>query len=88
MSHHGDLNSYSQEDPVRALSWRFTPISFGARRQGCLLLRLRRAVSGVLDHGLATPSLVHQVTEADVWHINADEPSVIDYNTEFKAPQT
>ncbi len=24
------------------------------------------------------------MTEADVWHINADEPSVIDYNTEFK----
>ena len=29
-------------------------------------------------------SLVAQVTGVTEWHINADEPSVIDYNTEFK----
>ena len=41
-------------------------------------------LSGYLDHGLATPSLGRQLTGAAEWHINADEPSVIDYNTEFK----
>ena len=25
-----------------------------------------------------------QVTDASTWHINADEPSVLDYNTEYK----
>jgi hypothetical protein len=41
-------------------------------------------LSGYLDHGLATPSADAQVLDATEWHINADEPSVIDYNTEFK----
>lgn len=25
-----------------------------------------------------------QVTDASIWHINADEPSVLDYNTNYK----
>ena len=41
-------------------------------------------LSGYLDHGLATSSLAGQMAGAAEWHINADEPSVIDYNTEFK----
>ena len=43
---------------------------------------------GYLDHALASSTLVSQVTGAAEWHINADEPSVLDYNTDFKpAPQ-
>jgi hypothetical protein len=41
-------------------------------------------LSGELDHALATPSLAAQVGGITVWHINADEPPVLDYNTEFK----
>ena len=41
-------------------------------------------LSGYLDHGLATSSADGQLVGAAEWHINADEPSVIDYNTEFK----
>ncbi len=40
--------------------------------------------AGYLDHALATSSLSRQVTGVTIWHINADEPSVLDYNTEFK----
>ena len=79
----GDLNSYAREDPILALLdgglvdlldlYEENAYSFVFDGQ-----------SGVLDHGLATGSLLHQVTEAEVWHVNADEPSVIDYNTEFK----
>jgi len=29
---------------------------------------------------------VGQVTGASIWHINADEPSVLDYNTECQSP--
>jgi hypothetical protein len=32
-----------------------------------------------LDHAFATPSLSSQVTGAASWHINADEPTVLDY---------
>jgi predicted extracellular nuclease len=37
-----------------------------------------------LDHGYASSTLKTQVSGVNVWHINADEPTVIDYNTEFK----
>ena len=40
--------------------------------------------AGRLDHALASPSLSTKIAKALEWHINADEPSVIDYNTEFK----
>jgi hypothetical protein len=42
--------------------------------------------SGYLDHGLATASLAAQVTGTVDWHINPDEPTVLDYNVEFKTP--
>jgi Ca2+-binding RTX toxin-like protein len=32
---------------------------------------------------LVTPALASQVTGAAEWHINTDEPRVLDYNTEF-----
>ncbi len=40
--------------------------------------------SGYLDHALANASLARQVRGAVEWHINADEPRVLDYNVEFK----
>jgi uncharacterized protein len=40
--------------------------------------------SGYLDHALASPSLVSQISGVTEWHINADEPTVLDYNTNFK----
>ena len=42
--------------------------------------------SGYLDHALANASLARQVRGAVEWHINADEPRVLDYNVEFKTP--
>jgi PKD domain len=42
--------------------------------------------SGYLDHALASPSLSGQVAGVTEWHINADEPVALDYNTEFKTP--
>jgi hypothetical protein len=42
-------------------------------------------MSGYLDHGLASPTLAAQVTGAAEWHINADEPPVLDYNDDFKS---
>src|SRR5690606_11224866 len=42
---------------------------------------------GYLDHALASPSLVEQVSGAASYHINADEPNVLDYNTNFKSDE-
>jgi predicted extracellular nuclease len=40
--------------------------------------------AGYLDHALANTSLLAQITGAADWHINSDEPDVIDYDTSFK----
>lgn len=41
--------------------------------------------SGYLDHALATSSLAGQVSGVTEWHINCDEPVILEYNTEFKS---
>nr|MDQ3805471.1 ExeM/NucH family extracellular endonuclease [Acidobacteriota bacterium] len=79
----GDLNAYGKEDPITTLvngglvdtiaGHIANPYSF-----------VFDGLAGYLDHALATPSLATQVAGVTEWHINTDEPSVIDYNTEFK----
>jgi uncharacterized protein len=80
----GDFNSYLEEDPVKTLE---------ARGFESLLKRLPVAErftyvfggeTGALDHAYGSASLGAQVTGINPWHINADEPPVIDYNTENK----
>ncbi|MDR0988649.1 MAG: hypothetical protein LBM06_04200 [Prevotellaceae bacterium] len=78
----GDLNAYSQEDPVRLLT-----------RSGALVNQLQRYAPneysyayysnnsyavGYLDHSLTTASLDTQVLRAVPFRINADEPSRLD----------
>lgn len=82
----GDLNSYAKEDPIDAL--------VGAGYRNLIAERLGAdAYSyafdgqwGYLDHALASTTLAGQVAGVGDWHVNADEPSVLDYNTEFKSP--
>ena len=40
---------------------------------------------GYLDHAMANPDMLAQVSSVAEWHINADEPNVLDYNTDFKS---
>lgn len=42
--------------------------------------------SGELDHALVGRDLLRRVTGAAIWHINADEARILDYNTEFNPP--
>lgn len=77
----GDLNSYAMEDPITTL-----------QNEGYHLLDDDYSYSfdgqwGSLDHALASQSLNDQVTGTTTWHINADEPVALDYNTEYKTPE-
>ncbi|MET7462849.1 ExeM/NucH family extracellular endonuclease [Nonomuraea sp. NPDC005501] len=80
----GDLNSYGEEDPIdtleagglTSLTKRFVPAPL---RYSYLF----DGLSGELDHALAGRQLLKRVTSTTIWHINADEPRVLDYNTEF-----
>ena len=81
----GDLNSYAKEDPITTLEEAgFTNLI--EERNG------REAYSyafdgqwGYLDHALGSAAISSQVSGVADWHVNADEPSVLDYNTEFKS---
>jgi VCBS repeat-containing protein len=42
--------------------------------------------AGYLDHALANASIFPQITGAADWHINSDEPDILDYDTSFKPP--
>ncbi len=80
----GDYNSYAMEDPITVIkNAGFTNLINSLPRPGCLLLRLRRAV-GLSRSCARLASLVSQVTGVGDYHINSDEPSVLDYNTDFK----
>jgi len=82
----GDLNAYAKEDPIEVL------VAAGYRDL------LREYVGenvysycfdgqlGSLDYAFASPGLREAVTGATVWHINADEPDILDYDTSFKRP--
>lgn len=75
----GDLNSYSQEDPIRA----FTNAGYTNLVQ---YFNADTAYSysyhssfGLLDHAIGNSSLLSQVVDVKPFHINADEPSMFEY---------
>lgn len=83
----GDMNAHGFEDPIHLLT------------QAGLVNQLERFVRpneipysyvfggevGYLDHALASASLDAQVAGATEWHVNADEPTMIDYNLDGKS---
>ena len=79
----GDLNSYSQEEPLLALydagyinlKYQFNSVvpNFSYSYQGLL---------GNLDHALASPDLLPFIKSVDSWHINSIEDVLLDYNKE------
>ncbi|HCF5644700.1 ExeM/NucH family extracellular endonuclease [Pseudomonas aeruginosa] len=84
----GDLNSYAKEDPVNVIrSAGYTDLVARQAGAGKGYSYVFSGQSGYLDHALANASLARQVRGAVEWHINADEPRVLDYNVEFKTPR-
>ena len=80
----GDFNSYTFEDADRVDH--HARLHEPVRQFGGLdaYSYVFDGESGYLDHGLASSSLAAQATGATDWHINPDEPTVLDYNVEFK----
>jgi hypothetical protein len=80
----GDFNSHGQEDPIDTLTHDGAIVDAVAHFDPADWSYIFDGASGRLDHGLVTAGLLGKVVYATSWHINADEPSVLDYNTEFK----
>jgi len=76
----GDLNAYMNEDPLTTLaSAGFTNL-LGAQTDPHSFVF--DAQSGALDHAIVSASLAPQIVDTMEWHINADEPRLLDYNLE------
>jgi predicted extracellular nuclease len=82
----GDLNSYAGEDPIAALEAAGYVNEVKAFHGLDAYSYVFDGQWGYLDYALASESLSGQVTGAGDAHHNADEPTVLDYNTEFKTP--
>lgn len=80
----GDLNAYGKEDPILTLAAGGLQDQIARFNGDSDYSYVFDGEAGYLDHALASSSMAAQVTGTSHWHINADEPFVIDYNTEFK----
>ncbi len=88
----GDLNAYTLEDPINTILAGADDTlgndddfrNLIADHQGAgAYSYVFSGQFGYLDHALANLPLADQVTGVTEWHINADEPDALDYNTDF-----
>jgi VCBS repeat-containing protein len=84
----GDLNAYAQEDPVQTLrdDAGLTDLIDTYIGQENAYSFVFDGMRGALDHGLADAEMAALVTGATEWHINADEPDLLNYDASFKNP--
>lgn len=83
----GDLNAYAKETPITTLVNKGF-VNLVEKYQGAHgYSYVFGGEAGYLDHALASSSLSTQAVYAMEWHINADETTLFDYNTELKTSQ-
>ncbi|HJR79399.1 MAG TPA: ExeM/NucH family extracellular endonuclease [Anaerolineales bacterium] len=91
----GDLNSYAKEEPIDAIKAGPDDTPGTSDDYTNLIEEYIGTYAysfvfdgqfGYLDHALSSSTLTPQVTGATEWHINADEPDLLDYDTSFKPP--
>jgi len=80
----GDLNSYDKEDPIDVLiAEGYADMVYQYQGEDAYSYVFDGQI-GYLDHALANTALSNEITGVTIWHINADEPDAIDYDTTFK----
>lgn len=83
----GDINAYAKEDPLTAfVSKGYTDLIDAIGTEADQYSYVFFGQAGRLDHAVASASLVGQVKAISTYHINTDEPRVLDYNEEFQSP--
>ncbi|HHW84574.1 MAG TPA: ExeM/NucH family extracellular endonuclease, partial [Actinomycetales bacterium] len=89
----GDLNSYDKEDPIDAIKLGSDDTADTEDDYLDLIFELRGddaygyvfdGQTGYLDHALANLAMAENIVDVNFWHINADEPDMIDYDMSFK----
>jgi len=89
----GDLNAYDKEDPIDAIRAGaddtlgtgddYTDLLFEFEGEFAYTYVFDGQL-GYLDYALASQPILPFVTGAMAWHINTDEPDIIDYDMTFK----
>ncbi|WP_052333927.1 ExeM/NucH family extracellular endonuclease [Neolewinella persica] len=88
----GDLNAYSEESPITTFTdagWSNTVrdnAGAGSFPCGSVASYVFRGEWGSLDHALASPTLASKITGSIPWGVNAEEPTALDYDTQFNDP--
>lgn len=82
----GDLNSYDKEAPIDALrAAGYTDLLLEHQGEKAYSYVFDGQL-GYLDYAMANTGILDNVTGAGAWHINSDEPNLIDYDMTFKQP--
>lgn len=82
----GDLNAYLKEDPISALKAKgYENLIETKSTEANPYSYIFYGQAGNLDHAMASASLSKKVKSIVDYHINTDEPKVLDYNEEFKS---
>ncbi|MBE0411000.1 MAG: ExeM/NucH family extracellular endonuclease [Anaerolineales bacterium] len=91
----GDLNSYDKEDPINTIKAGADGIPGNEDDYLDMIYEILGEAAysyvfdgqiGYLDYIMVSASLSDFVTDLAIWHINADEASLIDYDTTYKKP--
>lgn len=78
----GDLNAYANEDPILALKNKgYTDL--GKQFDNKAYSYTFGGAVGTLDYALSSQTLTPQIAGTSIWHINTDEPAVLDYDERY-----
>ncbi len=80
----GDLNAYDKEDPIDAIiAGGYTDLVYNYLGENAYSYVFDGQL-GYLDHALANGNLAEEISGVTIWHINADEANLIDYDMSYK----
>ncbi|QBY01230.1 ExeM/NucH family extracellular endonuclease [Rhodophyticola sp. CCM32] len=84
----GDFNAYSQEDPVQAITDQADTDDLLAEFVGADAYSfVFNGQRGALDQVISSSGLGADVQGVFEWHINADEPDLLNYDNSFNDPR-
>ncbi len=82
----GDFNSYAEEDPITTLDAGLDNLTKSFIEPSDRYSFTFFGMTGLLDYAFSTESLTSKVSSVDIWHINSDEPRVLDFNDDIVDP--
>ncbi|MGK7394403.1 MAG: ExeM/NucH family extracellular endonuclease [Candidatus Cyclobacteriaceae bacterium M3_2C_046] len=83
----GDFNAYQKEEPVQLLeSEGYVDLLSQFEGDSSYSYSFKGAF-GHLDYAFSSNALKDFVSGAKIWHINADEPAILDYNQNYQSAE-